>query len=182
VAAAVGCLCLSPVAQAKLPHPKSTAIKPGKSIGGIKLDMSPAKVFHLWGHTHCPAPGSYCEWVGSGKAGHQERATVSFVKGKVSQIVINAATSGNNGRFKPGKLSKWKTSKKISLGSKKSAVKRAYKSAKSNPSIGVMGFDLFAGKRPNLRYTRFSTPGFGASSTRLRSIQLAWDVCHYMKC
>jgi hypothetical protein len=51
-----------------------------------------------------------------------------------------------------------------------------------NNGEAVQGFDLFAGARPNLRYTRFSTPGFGASPDKLRSILLAWDVCHYMTC
>lgn len=172
---------LAPAAQAKLPKPKTTAIKPGKSIAGVKLDMSKAQVFHQWGSTHCTL-ATLCEWVGPGKPGAQERASVSFVKGKVVLISISAATTGTNLRFKPGTLSKWKTSKKIGLGSKKGAVHKAYPHAKANTSEGVMGYDLDIGAGPNLTLTRFSTPGFGASATRLRYITVGWDTCHYYKC
>jgi hypothetical protein len=178
--ALVACLALPAAAQARLPHPKKSAIVPGTSIAGVKLDMTRAQVFGKWGSTSCDT--ARCTWEGPGTRGKNERAIVSFVTGKVSQITISAATRGNNLKFKPGVLSTWKTSKGISLGSLKSKVAKAYPSAKSNPSEGVQGYDLFAGARPNLRYTRFSTPGIGASPNSLRYIELAWDSCHFMTC
>ena len=155
-------------------------IVPGKSIAGVKLDMTKAQVFGQWGSTSCP--NGVCEWKGPGPAGKNERATVSIFKGKAIMIVINAASSGNNLKFKPGVLSKWKTAKGISLGSRKTAVKRAYPSAKVNNGEAVQGFDLFSGARPNLRNTRFATPGIGATPTLLRYIELSWDPCHFQRC
>jgi hypothetical protein len=167
-------------ATAKLPRPRNAAIVPGTSIAGVKLDMSQSQVFSKWGSTHCSS--GVCAWEGPGKPGQNERATVSFVRGKVVQIDISAALTGVNLKFKPGILSRWRTSKGISLGSFKKAVAHAYAHAKPNNGEAVQGFDLFAGSRPNLRYTRFSTSGIGASATRLRGIELAWDSCHYLRC
>jgi hypothetical protein len=177
---ALACLAIPAAASAKLPTPKTTLIAPGLSIAGVKLDMTRTQVFHQWGSTSCPS--NVCTWNGPGPAGHNERATVSLFNSKAVQITITAASSGTNLKFKPGVLSNWKTGKNIGLGSTKTAVKRAYPAAVTNASEGVQGFDLFAGKRPNLRYTRFSTPGIGATPTRLRYIELAWDVCHYSQC
>lgn len=170
-------LVAAPAANAKLPEPKTTVIVPGKSIAGVKLDMSQNEVFGQWGSTSCP--GDVCTWEGPGTPGKNERATVSFFKGKAIKIVINAANQGNDLKFKPGTLSKWATKKGIALGDKKSAVKRAYPAAKPNEGEAVQGFDLFKGARPNLSYTRFGTPGIGGTPDQLRYIEVAWDVCHF---
>jgi hypothetical protein len=180
-AAVIAGLAVPNAALAKLPKPKTTTIVPGVSIAGVKLDMTRAQVFSKWGSTTCPAPTS-CTWQGPGQAGHNERASVSFVNGKVSLIAISAATTGTNLKFKAGVLSKWKTAKGIALGKSKSAVKRAYPAAMPNTGEAVQGFDLFKGARPNLSYTRFSTPGIGASPTLLRGIDVAWDTCHFTTC
>jgi hypothetical protein len=175
-----GFLAMTAPALAKLPRPKTTLIVPGKSLAGVRLDMTRAQAFGQWGATSCPSPG-YCQWVGPGNPGKAERATVSFVKGKVTGISITAASTGTNLKFKPGVLSKWRTAKGIRLGSKKSAVPRAYPSAKPNNGEAVQGYDLFAGARPNLSYTRFSTPGYGATPTLIRGLEVNWDVCHYFR-
>lgn len=181
IAAMAACCATVPaVASAKLPTPRNATIVPGKSIAGVKLDMTMSQVFSKWGATKCPL--DTCDWEGAGTPGQNERATVSFVHNKAVQIVIHGAFVGNNLKFKSGILSRWKTSKGIALGSPKRAVAHAYPAAKPNTSTGVGGFDLFAGKRPNLRLTRFSTPGIGASANRLRYIELDWDVCHYSPC
>jgi hypothetical protein len=178
--AATIALGLPAAVTAHLPKTDNKSIVPGRSMGGVKLDMKQAKVMSKWGPAQC-FPG-FCAWEGKGKAGHRERATVSFVNGKVSQIVVNAKFTGDNLKFKAGPLAKWETSKHIRLGSSKGAVPKAYPGAKPNDSEGVQGFDLFAGARPNLRYTRFSTSGIGDSPKRLRYIEIAWDSCHYMTC
>jgi hypothetical protein len=180
VSATLALLALPAAADAHLPRTNNTVIKPGTSIAGVKLDMTKKQVFGKWGKTSCDS--SVCTWEGPGTRGQNERAIVSFVSGKVVQVSISSATKGNNLKFKPGVLSQWKTSKGISLGSPKAKVPKAYPKAKANNGEAVNGYDLFAGARPNLRYTRFSTPGFGASPTLLRGITLAWDVCHYMQC
>jgi hypothetical protein len=163
---AIGCLAVPAVAVARLPHPRTTLIVPGKSLAGVKLDMTKSQVFHLWGSTGCMA--GFCTWQAPGNPGHAERATVSFADGKVIQVTINAGTSGTNEKFTPGQLSKWKTAKNIHLGSVKSAVKRAYPAAKANNSTGVAGFDLQSG----IHFTRFSSFGVGATPDRLRYIEL----------
>ncbi len=163
----IACSVWTPAASARLPQPRTTLIVPGVSIAGVKIDMTEAQVFHQWGRTTC-IPG-LCTWQGSGNPSHAERATVSFYKGKVIQIDINAATSGTNERFAPGQLSKWKTAKNIHLGSTKAAVKRAYPAAKANNSTGVEGWDLFSGAH----LTRFSSFGVGATPNLLRYIELA---------
>ena len=167
---AVGALACPTVALARLPGPKTTLIVPGTSIAGVKIGMSQTQVFHQWGSTGC-IPG-LCTWQAPGNPSHAERATVSFVKGKVIQVDINAATSGNNLKFTPGQLSKWKTGKNISLGSTRNAVKRAYPAAKANNSTGVAGWDLFGGRH----FTRFSSFGVGATPDRLRYIELACTI------
>ena len=166
----IGCLVCPAVALARLPSPKTTLIVPGVSIAGVKIDMTQTQVFHQWGRTQC-IPG-LCTWQGPGNPSHAERATVSFFKGRVIQVDINAATSGLNLKFTPGQLSKWKTGKNISLGSTKAAVKRAYPAAKANNSTGVAGYDLFGG----VHYTRFSSFGVGATPNRLRYIELACTI------
>ncbi len=167
---AIGCVAGPSVALARLPSPKTTLIVPGTSIAGVKIGMSQSQVFHQWGRTSC-IPG-LCTWQGPGNPSHSERATVSFFKGTVIQVAINAATRGNNLKFTPGQLSKWKTGKNISLGSTRAAVKRAYPAAKANNSTGVAGWDLFGGPH----YTRFSSFGVGATPDRLRYIQLACTI------
>jgi hypothetical protein len=163
----IGCLVWTAAASARLPHPKTTLIVPDVSIAGVKIDITQAQVFHLWGRTTC-IPG-LCTWQGPGNPAHAERATVSFHNGKVIQIDINAATSGTNEKFTPGQLSKWKTAKNIHLGSTKAAVKRAYPSARAYNSTGVNGWDLFSG----VHLTRFSSFGVGATPNLLRYIELA---------
>jgi hypothetical protein len=174
-------LCLPAAAGAKLPKPKSTAIKPGTSIAGVKLDMTQAQAFAKWGRTTCIVPGSLCEWHGPGKPGQQEVASISLVNGKVVQISIKAALVGTvTQKFKLGKLAGWKTSKKIGLASKRGAVAKAYPKAKRNLGEAVNGYDLFAGSGKKLRYTRFAANGVsGPTAGRLTYITLAWDVCHY---
>ncbi len=170
----VGSLAVS--ASARLPHPRTTLIVPGSSIGGVKLAMNRSQVFHQWGSTTC-IPG-VCTWA-AGSAFGAERATVSFYQGEVIQVDINAGTSGTSLRFKPGVLSRWRTARHISLGSTKAAVKRAYPSARANRSTGVNGWDLFYGGGAGLHFMRFSTFGAGISSDRVRYIELA---CSHSRC
>ena len=176
-------LCVPALADAKLPKPKTTAIKPGKSIAGVKLDMTRAQAFAAWGSTRCVAP-TLCEWHGPGKPGQQEVASISLVNGKVVQITIKAAVVGTATQsVRLGPLARWKTSKGIALGSKRSAVARAYPTARPNTGEAVNGYDLFAGSRPNLAYTRFAANGVGSrTANRLLYITVAWDVCHYSAC
>jgi hypothetical protein len=169
----IGCLAAPTVALAKLPSPKTTLIVPGVSIAGVKIDMNQSQVFHEWGRTGCSV--GVCTWRAAGNAAHAEYATVSFVKGRVFQVAIQAGTFNNvNEQFKPGVLSTWKTGKNIHLGSQRASVKRAYPAAKANNSTGVAGWDLF--NAATRHYTRFGSFGVGATPNRLRYISLACTI------
>jgi hypothetical protein len=181
LACLTACLSVPALADAKLPKPKTTIIKPGVSIAGVKLDMTKAQAFAAWGSTTCLLP-TLCEWHGPGKAGQQEVASISLVNGKVVQITIKAALVGTvTQKLKLGPLSKWKTSKGIALGSKRSAVAKAYPGAVRNTGEAVNGYDLSKGKRPNLSITRFAANLLGAAN-RLDYITVSWDTCHYYPC
>lgn len=177
--ALVASVVLAAPALARLPRPKTTLIVPGRSLAGVKLDMTQAQALGQWGATSCAS--GVCQWIGPGDPGKAERATVSLWRGKVVGIAITAGSRGTNLKFKPGVLSTWRTAKGIQLGSKKSSVRRAYPSAKPNTGEAVQGFDLFAGARPNLSFTRLSTFGHGATPTLIRGIQVNWGVCHYLR-
>jgi hypothetical protein len=127
--------------------------------------MNQAQVFHRWGSTHC-IPG-LCTWQGHGNASHAERATVSFYRGAVIQIDINAGTIGTNLKFKPGQLSKWKTGKNIHLGSTRDAVKRAYPAAKANNAGDRSARDdkrRLGVRQPGRRHGRKGRPSDGKRS------------------
>lgn len=178
----IAALCAPALAEAKLPHPKTTAIKPGTSIAGVKLDMTKTQAFAAWGSTRCLLP-TLCEWHGPGKPGQQEVASISLVNGRVVQITIKAAVVGAASQsVKLGPLARWRTSKRIALGSKRSAVAKAYPAARPNLGEAVNGYDLFAGSGKSLRYTRFAANGLGRTANRVLYITVAWDVCHYSAC
>src|SRR4051812_13790435 len=105
---ALGCLiaalALPAAAGAGLPKTKNTSIVPGTSMGGVKLDMKRSKVLAKWGAGKCS--GDLCTWEGKGTPGHTERAVVSFVKGRVYLISLNASFVGNDLKFKAGPLAK----------------------------------------------------------------------------
>jgi hypothetical protein len=164
----IALLALPAAASAKLPSPRHTLIVPGESIAGVALGMNQAQVFHRWGHTSCFSRGQVCYWYGPGSQVHAERASVGFTKGKVLNVAISAGTRGNNLKFVPGPLARWKTDKGIHLGSFKGSVRTAYRSARANDSEGVKGFDLLEGRIT----TRFSSFGIGANPDQLRYIQI----------
>jgi hypothetical protein len=173
------CLAIPTAATAKLPATKNTKIVPGKSMAGVKLDMTKAQVFAKWGKGSCEG-AAYCEWQKKKPAyiDQYERAIVSFVKGKAVKIHVQAAYTKSSRKLVPGPLSRWKTSKGISLGSRAAAVSKAYPGA--SPSGGdAPSFVLLLGSRRDVTITSFGTPGFGASPTLVGNIGVDWSNCHY---
>jgi hypothetical protein len=173
------CLAVPTAATAKLPATKNTKIVPGKSMAGVKLDMTKAQVFAKWGKGSCVG-GSYCEWQKKKPSyvDQYERAIVSFYKGKAIKIHVQAAYTKQTHKLVPGPLSHWKTSKGISLGSRRGAVPKAYPSARASGGEAP-GFSLLLGSGRNVTVTSFGTPGFGASPALVGNIGVDWSNCHY---
>jgi hypothetical protein len=174
------CLAVPTAATAKLPATTNTKIVPGKSMGGVKLDMTKTQVFAKWGKGSCVAGAGYCEWQRKKPTyvSQYERAVVSFVGGKAVKIHVQGAYTKGSHKLVPGPLAKWKTSKGVSLGSKRGAVPKAYPGAK--PSGGdAPGFNLLLGSGRNVTITSWGTPGFGASPALVGDIGVDWSNCHF---
>jgi hypothetical protein len=131
----------APAADAKLPSKGGKSIVPGKSIGGVKLGMDAAAAVKKWGTGgSCDAAiGTSCLWQGTMKQGS---ARFDVANGKVSNIVL---TAGQDSRYYPvykGPITKWKTSKKVAIGTTLRTVGKKYPKAKPDGS----GLQLRSGK------------------------------------
>src|SRR3954451_17925946 len=116
VGVSVAAIEAPPAADAALPEPKATTIKPGASIAGIKLGMDPQAALKLWGAgSNCiDVAAGRCTWKGSasqGSAYFEER------NGKVIEVGIDAGQKPNGENVYKGPLVKWKDKKRIGLGS-----------------------------------------------------------------
>ena len=137
--AVTACALAPATASAVLPRPASTAILPGRSIGGVSIGMSARRALAAWGPGgHCTAPSGRrsCTWLGARLQG-----TASFdvgAGGTVRSIVIAAGHNERSQIYK-GPLQGWKTSRGIHLGSSAAAVVKAYPKAHSSPSGPQLG-------------------------------------------
>jgi hypothetical protein len=147
----VSLLVVVPAAEAKLPSPPTKLIVPGRSIAGVKLGMKAEDAVKKWGKgSECDeVVGVSCHWRGTMKQGS---ARFDVRDGKVYSITITAGqkpVTFDNVYRKP--LVKWKTAKKVGLGTSLYTVGKKYKKAK--PDGG--GLALSSGKRETL----FSSSG-----------------------
>ena len=137
--AVTACALAPAAASAALPRPASTAIVPGKSIGGVGIGMTVRRALAVWGRgSHCTAATirRSCTWTGSGTQG-----TASFsvgFTGKVTGITIAAGHNERSPVYK-GPLQRWKTSRGTHLGVSAAAVVKAYPKAHSSPSGPQLG-------------------------------------------
>lgn len=141
-------------AGAALPKPKTKLIVPGKSIGGVALNMATAKAKAQWGPgakcTKTPASGTVkaqegCDWRTFDSI-ISPSAHITFLGGKVYLVVITGGRDAKTGKLKGHDFAAWKTAKGIAVGSKISAVGPAYPAAKRNLSEGGSGWDLITPK------------------------------------
>jgi len=128
----VAALCLPAAASAsKFPHPDSTLIKVPKSIGGVKLGGSLKAAAKVWGvRDQC---GSYVCSMGAfyGQSGTAEIAAAQVGPKVVDTVDIRAAAD-RKGLKRPlfvKALGKFETKEGIGLGSRVSALKKAYPQA-----------------------------------------------------
>lgn len=122
-------LVLPATAQAALPKTTNTLIVPGKSLGGVTLGSSPAKVMKAWGNiSGCE---SLCYYAGkrTGEVGEAELETTDEgATYKVKRVFITVSQSP-----KPNfhtSLTRFKTAPGIGLGSTLKELQKAYGSLK----------------------------------------------------
>jgi hypothetical protein len=157
-ATAIVALAITAVAGAALPKPKTTLIVPGKSLAGVPLGATAAKVQKEWGHSkECEFQ---CTYEG-GKNGDETAAHADVLlqqpasgKGpaKAWQILISVGAKTVGDESKPDfntPLTAYKTSKGIGLGSTIGEVQRAYPSAKKTTSPSVTIFEVKGKKEIN---------------------------------
>jgi hypothetical protein len=131
-----------PAAEAKLPAKGGKSIVPGKSIGGVKLGMDAAAAVKKWGKggTCDAVVSTSCRWDGTMRQGSLR---FDVTNGKVSTIVITAGQKPQT--YEPvykGPITKWKTSKKVGIGTALRTVAKKY--PKAFPDGG--GLQLRSGK------------------------------------
>lgn len=160
-------LAAAPAAQATLPKFKDKTIVVGKSIGGVKLGSSGAAAKKAWGGAAgCALFGTAsCIYRAAGSTqSNTGEGSFDFPNGKVRTVYISAPM-GAKGPIYKAPLSTPKTDKGIGLGSKLSAIKKAY------PKVKVSGnYVTLAGKGGVT--TTFTMYGSGASA-RAMKIQIA---------
>jgi hypothetical protein len=140
----------APVADAKLPPKGGKLIVPGRSIGGVKIGMKAEDAVKKWGKGgSCDEViGVSCRYDGTAKQGS---ARFDLRDGKVSGIVLECGQKASGECVYKGPITKWKTKKKIGIGSSLRRVLKAY--PKATPDGG--GVELATGKR----VTFFSSSG-----------------------
>ena len=132
----------APAADAHLPAKGGKLIVPGKSIGSVKLGMDAAVAVKKWGKggTCDAAVSTSCLWAGTMRQGSLR---FDVTNGKVSTIVITAGQKPKT--YEPvykGPITKWKTSKKVGIGTTLRTVGKRY--PKAFPDGG--GLQLRSGK------------------------------------
>jgi hypothetical protein len=145
----IAALAAAPAAGASLPKPKTTEIKVGSSIAGVKVGMDAKKAVAVWGDgSNCvvdpnaPLPDMRCTWAGTAK---QAKAYFEVRDGKVYQVAIEAGFAKGDNSYS-GPVAKWKDKKGIGLGSYQYKTAKAYPKAFGNGS----GLQLNSGKRATL--------------------------------
>jgi len=124
-------LALAPAAGASLPKPKTTAIKPGSSIAGVKYGMDGQKAIDLWGTgSNCSsgAGNQSCTWAGTLK---QAKAYIEIRDGKVWEVGLRAGNNKGQQSYS-GSVAKWKDKYGIGLGSSQYKTGKAWPKAFPN--------------------------------------------------
>jgi hypothetical protein len=163
VTAALCVLALPAVALASFPKFKKTLIVPNKSVGPLRLNVSYATAIKEIGTSKgggCTKAGG-CHWgtVATGGFAFFMVAPRAGATPTVTAVTIAVPEdpSTSAARF-TGPLMKFKTSKKIGLGSTVKAIKHAYPGIKAYPTSKTSGQYVIYGKgsvtkRPSTSFT-----------------------------
>lgn len=170
VASLAAFAALAPAALAATPSPRSYLIVPGSSIGGVKIGQSFASGKAAWGarRGRCTEDRSLsfsqC-FYRPGNARNKSRGEASFgaFEDRIGQIEIGAPLNGRGENVYTGPLMRFKTSKRIGLGSAIRAFRRSYpRATKARGSTAweirvrgaVTSFDFYKGRIAYVRTTR----------------------------
>lgn len=122
-------------ASAALPAAKSKTIVPGRSIAGVKVGMTAAQALAAWGSagTDCTAQSTRTDCYYRGTARQGDAHFTLDTAGKVTLVSVQIGQMSNGNPIYSGPLTKWRTSKRIGLGSTTRQVVKAYPKAKGAP-------------------------------------------------
>ena len=126
-------LAFAPASQAALPKTKTNLIVPGKSVAGVKLNMTMKRAGQIWKMEE----GNSCfrastredfrclfELFPSGANYHTGNISYYGVK-KVKSIVINAPNDGSQPNFS-SKMNRYKTKTGVSIGATKAKLRNTF--------------------------------------------------------
>jgi hypothetical protein len=152
---AIAILAIPLNAQASLPRTTNTLIVPNRSIGGVVLGAHRSQVIRAWGpNSECVTDCIYQAAVSRPGVGAAVASALLEKKREGAPyrvwtvfIAVGLNTVGNKSipNFKTP-LTKFKTAKGIGLGSKLSALKKAYHGLKRYGSPGGYSFYQLKGK------------------------------------
>lgn len=163
-----------------LPHPRSTRVVPGSSIGGVALGDRPARLHALWGLPLLRWPPGDPSGLGGSElwqaaAGRREdecrswkltgqSASAWVRRGRVAELWLDAYGGGANAGSFRGPLLRWRTRAGIHLGSTLASARRAYPRARRRCYLGRhcaqwSYLELVSGPRRAPRVTRLYLTG-----------------------
>jgi hypothetical protein len=127
--AVLGALVAPVIAFATLPNPRQALIVPFERMGKLKLGITKAKAFDVWGPADDCAIGTdgrdTCVWFANSRTDFPVEAGVLELKeGKVCGMYIRAGENFRDGSLSITRLKDWETKEGVGLGSRMRKAKR----------------------------------------------------------
>lgn len=174
-AAVIASAALATGASGALPKPETTEIDPKiPALGGLELGMSRDRVKDEWGAgLECfPDPGHVdCEYTDAGLGGS---AGVSFRRGGLVKVDINAGHRDSGAFDFDGPLSALETTRGIHIGSPFARVRAAYPKARIlNETSSLSVTIIVAGPRNSYTFFALTNKGDRYDKRRVAQIGIA---------